>query len=106
MTAPTLRRVALLLEDRLTALEDRLQQDDATVWPDYLAAVSAYTAVVAQLAPDRFGVYLTTKEMAEKLNVTPRTLLKRRRKGTVTAAVTLGKRGRSAIRWRGTEAAR
>jgi hypothetical protein len=106
MTAITLRRIALLLEDRLTRPEERLYQDDATAWPDYLAAVSTYAHVVAQLSPDRFGEFLTTRAMAEKLNVSPRTLLNRKRKGQVTPAVQLGKRGRGAIRWRGTEAAR
>jgi hypothetical protein len=106
MTAPTLRRVTLLLEDRLATLEERLHDGDATAWADYLAVVTAYAHVVAQLAPDRFGEFLTTRAMAEKLNVSPRTLLKRKRKGALTPAVQLGKRGRAAIRWRGTEAAR
>jgi len=106
MTATTLRRIVLFLEDRLLALEDRLHDGDATAWPDYLAAVSTYAHVVAQLSPERFGEYLTTQAMAEKLSISPRTLLKRKRKGTVTPAVQLGKRGRAAIRWRGTEAAR
>jgi hypothetical protein len=103
MIATALRRVALRLEDRLATLEGGLDRGDP-VWPEYLATVGTYTAVIAQLTPGAYGPFLDTKQMAEKLNVSPRTLLKR--KGAVTPAVQLGKRGRAAIRWKGTEAVR
>lgn len=49
--------------------------------------MSTYAEVVGQLAPDRFGEFLTTQAMAEKLKVSPGTLLKRKRNGQVTPAV-------------------
>jgi hypothetical protein len=64
VTTLTLRRLALLLEDRLAALEERLHQGDDTVWADLLATVSTYTQVVAQLSPDHYGAFLTTEQMA------------------------------------------
>jgi hypothetical protein len=106
MTAITLRRVALLLQGRLTALEERLQGGDEMAWGEFVSVVTAYAAVAAQLLPERYGELLSTRAMAEKLNVSPRTLLKRKSKGAVTPAVQLGKRGRAAIRWRGDEVAR
>jgi hypothetical protein len=105
MSAITLRRVALLLEGRLTALEERLHGDE-TAWGEFVSVVTAYTAVVAQLVPERYGEFLSTRAMAEKLNVSPRTLLKRKARGQVKPAIEMGKRGRAAIRWRGDEVTR
>jgi hypothetical protein len=55
--------------------------------------------VVANLAPERRGAYLTTAQMAERLNVSPKTLLKHKASGKIRPAVQQGK----LIRWKGTE---
>jgi len=46
---------------------------DATVWPDYLATLNTMISVLAQLRPEACGGLLTTKEMAERLGMNPKT---------------------------------
>jgi excisionase family DNA binding protein len=65
------------------------------VWDAYSTAVTALTALVT---PERRPL-ATTKEMAEKFGVTPRTIRKLGQRGKLEA-VRLGKRGTGAIRWR------
>lgn len=106
MTPAILPRAARLLEGRLGILADRVGSGDESSWGDLLATLTTYTQVLAQLAPGAHGGLLSTKEMAERLNIAPKTLLRRKAKGQVRPALQLGKRGRAAIRWRGNELAR
>ena len=46
------------------------------------------------------GELLSTKDLADRLGVTPKTLLRRRAKGELKPALELGERGRAAFRWR------
>jgi len=73
------------------------QQLDAgeDVWAAYTAAVRALNALV----PAERRPLETTREMATRLNVSPRTVRKLGRAGKLEA-VRLGKRGTGAIRWR------
>jgi len=105
MTSAVLSRAVPLLEARLLELEGRLQ-DGADLWSAYLAALNALVSVLAQLRPEAGGSLLTTKEMAERLHVAPKTVLAMRKKGLLRPARELGKRGRAAIRWRADEVAR
>ena len=95
-----LSRAARLLEDRLLGLEGRVQRGDEAAWSDYLVTVTAYTAVLAQLTPGAHGGLLTTKQLAERLNVSSKTILKQKKQGKLRPALQLGQRGRAAIRWR------
>ena len=61
--------------------------------------VKALILVVSNLAPERRGAYLTTAEMAQRLNLSPKTLLKHKANGKIRPAVQQGK----LIRWKGTE---
>jgi Helix-turn-helix domain len=88
------------LAARLDALDVELEAGGA-VWPEYAALAGALATVVAQLVPGARGELLTTAQMAERLHVKPKTLLKWRKAGKVTPAEQLGKRGRAAIRWKG-----
>jgi hypothetical protein len=106
MTPAILSRAARLLEDRLVQLEQRVHQGDEGAWEGYVTTVNALVAVLAQLTPGTRGEFLTTKEMAERLNIAPKTLLRRKKKGLARPALQLGQRGRAAIRWRGDEVAR
>jgi len=106
MLSPVLPRAARLIEGRLAELEERVRQGDEGAWRDFLAALNTYTAVLAQLAPESHGGLLSTKEMAERLGIAPKTLLKRKARGEIKPALQLGRRGRAAIRWRGDEVAR
>ena len=53
-------------------------------------------------APGAPGELLTTKAMAERLGIAPKTLLKHTKAGAIRPAVHRGK----LVRWRGTEALR
>lgn len=99
----TLERAARLLAQRLARLERCVEAEEEGAWPDFLATASTLATVVAQLAPERSGRLLTTSEMAERMGVSPKTLLKRARAGTIRPAV---KDGRRLIRWRADQVAR
>jgi hypothetical protein len=103
MTAFTLRleRSAQLLASRLERLEARLQDDDAAVWTEYRETAAALAQVFAHVAPGRRGELLTTEQMAERLNLSPKTLLKRKARGELRPALQRGK----LICWRGDEVA-
>src|SRR5438445_10246424 len=102
MTPTVLSRALPLLEARLVELEDHLQ-GDAGAWPEYLATLNTMATVLAQLRPEAGGALLTTKQMAERLGVQPKTVLAMRKRGQLRPAREIGKRGRAAIRWRGDE---
>jgi|RhiMetdeSRZDD1v2_1073273.scaffolds.fasta_scaffold01324_27 hypothetical protein len=96
----TLQHAADLLIHRLQLLEDRLQEQDAEVWAEFIQTAQGLATIAPMLAPDRRGHLLTTAEMAERLRVTPKTLLKRKARGELRPAFQRGK----LIRWRGNEA--
>lgn len=89
-------------EARLAQLEVRLREGDAAAWPDVLATASTLCAVLGQLMPGARGELLTTKEMAMRLGISEKTLLKHKSKGAVRPALQRGK----LIRWKGNEAMR
>jgi transcriptional regulator GlxA family with amidase domain len=94
-------RVALLIAQR--HLVERVHQIDETEQQrcsaEFVAVAQALALVVGQLRADP-GEMLTTQEMAERYNVSPKTLRKRAAAGTIAAPVRLAKRGASALRWR------
>jgi hypothetical protein len=94
-----LARVAGRLTHRLLHLEAVLDTEE-TAWPPYVATAAALAAILAQIR--REGSLLTTAEMAERLGIKPKTLLKHKKRGTVRPALQEGK----LIRWRGDEAKR
>ena len=96
-----MERAIGLLTSRLAALERRVEQGDDHAWPAYLEAVRTLAAVSPQLAPEHRGALLTTAEMADRLQISPKTLLKRKARGELRPALQRGK----LIRWRGDEAA-
>jgi len=98
---PVLERTALRLADRLVHLEATLDID-AAAWHQYIATASALAEVLDHLAPGRGGELLTTAEMAGRIGITSKTLLKHKAKGQVRPALQRGK----LIRWRGDEVAR
>jgi hypothetical protein len=101
-----LERAAHRLGNRLAQLEERLQHGDVDAWSAFCDTAQALAAVLPAIAPERRGALLTTAEMADRLGIAPKTLLRRRKRGQVRAAVELGERGRAALRWRGDEVAR
>ncbi len=100
-----LHRVRNKLLARLVALESRIAtgQDGEAIWHDYVRTLDVYLcledriAVQAPTAP-----LLTTREMAERLGITVKTLLRRKKRGHIRPAVAHGK----ALRWQVTDAFR
>jgi hypothetical protein len=98
-----LARAALRLLRRLKDLEARVDAGDDAAWAAYERTVETLAGISpALLAPDRHGSLLTTAQMADRLGVAPKTLLKHKAKGAVRPALQRGK----LIRWRGDEAVR
>lgn len=97
-----LERSVGLIVGRIAQLEDRVQQGDETLWAEYRQMLDTLTKVLDHVAPGRRGELLTTAEMAARLNVSPKTLLRRKAKGDVQPMV---QRGRF-IRWKGDEIVR
>jgi excisionase family DNA binding protein len=81
--------------ERAQSLGTRLDAGDEAAWPDYIAVVVA----MKQLVGVEREPLMTTKTMAEKLGVTPKTVRRLGKAGKLEA-VRLGKRGTGAIRWR------
>ena len=93
-----LTRAQLRLVERLEQLEERVAGGDEAAWRSYCEAAGALAHILPSLAPENGGPLLTTKEMAARLNVSPKTLLRRRARGKINA-VQLAKRGPGALRW-------
>ena len=97
MMAPLLlARGVHLLTARVAELEERVRAGDGAAWPSYLDALRTLAALDR---PER-GAMFTTAQMAERLGVTPKSLLRRAARGEIAPALRAGK----LIRWRGTEA--
>jgi hypothetical protein len=97
---------AAKIEARLLALDRLVAPGEGPAWSEYVALAHALAALVSVTRPEAGGRLLTTQEMAQKLGIAPKTLLRRRKRGQVQAPVMLGERGRAALRWRGNEAGR
>ena len=92
-----LSRAERRLIDRLEQLESQLDAGE-NVWTEYLATITALATLPAR--GDRVGELLTTKELAARLSVSPKTLLRRKKANQIAPALQLGKRGRAALRWK------
>jgi hypothetical protein len=88
------------LERRVDTLEQRVVAGDDSAWPELRETAIALAQVAGQAAPGMNGDFLTTAEMAERLSIAPKTLLKRARRGEIRPALKKGK----LLRWRGDEA--
>src|SRR5262245_38663513 len=94
-TVAALERASRTLVERLTQLEERLQSGEEAAWSGYIEAVKAVALVLPNLAPGRRVELLTTAEMARRLGVAPKTLLRRKARGEIRPALQAGK----LIRW-------
>ena len=105
LTSAPLARAIPLLEARLVALEDRVRQGEEAAWDSYVVVLTTLLALTERHAPGSSGELLTTRQMAARLGLSPKTLLRRKARG-LAHPIQLGQRGRGAIRWRGDEVAR
>ena len=97
-----LARATPRLVARLAELEARLAADDASAWPEYLETLSTLTRLVSASAPGSTGELLTTRQMATKLGLSAKTLLKHKATGAIRPALAKGK----CLRWNGSEVLR
>jgi hypothetical protein len=100
--SPALDRAARLLVDRLAQLEERLQEGREEAWGPFCEAVQTLCIALDHVTPGKRGELLTTAQMAERLALAPKTLLRRAARGEIRPALKRGK----LIRWSGSEAAR
>jgi excisionase family DNA binding protein len=91
-----LHRASLVLQQRLEELERRGQDGDATAWSEYAATAAALATVMGAMDQRETQKLLTTREMAEQLGISEKTLLRHNRRGTLHPAVRVGK----LIRWK------
>lgn len=95
--AGLLDRSARMLSRRVEVLEDRLHHHDGAdegIWKAYVEAVAALVAVLGAVTGE--PTYLTTKQLADRLQVTSKTVLRRKKRGQLTPALVAGK----LIRWK------
>jgi hypothetical protein len=100
--ASRLEYAAGILSARLSDLEARIRDRDETAWEPYLATLNTLAAVLPHVTPGARGELLTTAQMAARLGLRPKTLLKHKAAGVVKPALQRGK----LIRWKGDEGAR
>jgi hypothetical protein len=93
-----LARAERRLLARLEELDARLDADDATAWPEY-RETAATLATIARQARES-GALLTTGELADKLGVSSKTILRRAKRGELKPALRAAARGSGALRWR------
>src|SRR5262245_34485113 len=92
-----LTRATLLLVDSFGELQKRIEAGES-VWTEYSVAAVALAQIAPAIASGASGRLLTTAQLAESLNVSPKTVLRRRKKGLLQAEQ-LGQHGRGALRW-------
>jgi hypothetical protein len=92
-----LERAQLRLIGRLDQLDARLGVGE-DVWHAYAEAAVALAAIVPTLAPGASGEFLTTRQLAARMQISEKTL-RRKAKAGLLEPVRFGKRGRAALRW-------
>ncbi len=105
-TRVALQKSEPLLVKRLGQLTERLQAGEEAVWGEFVGVVQALVALSDCTAPEKRGSPLKTKEMADKLGVSVKTLLRHKRDGKITPAVEQGGgpgKGGRLLRWSGQE---
>jgi hypothetical protein len=94
-----LTQAEVLLTERLKKLVPRLDAGDETAWVSYCSAATALAAITRETEPGAGGRLMTTKELAETLDVTPKTIFRRAKKDGALQPVRRVGRGRRAVLW-------
>jgi hypothetical protein len=94
----TLQRAALRLSERLEELEPELATGGDAAWTEYRATVNTLAAITTVTTAEAHGAMLTTKQLANSLQVSPKTVLRRAKRGELNP-LRLGQRGRAALRF-------
>ena len=93
------RGALLIAERRLVERVHQLADADQECSAEFVVVAQALALVVGQLRSD-LAELLTTREMAERLSIAPKTLRAKAKAGAIAAPMRLAKRGPSALRWR------
>ncbi len=98
-TLVALQRSERLLTERLTTVQERLQAGEEAAWLEFLEVVKVLATLLPNLRPEAGGAMLTTKDMASRLGVSTKTLLRHKKEKRIQPAVAQGK----LLRWTGQE---
>ncbi len=82
---------------RLAELEGQLEGADAP-WLEYAQLLATLAAVAPATAPGSLGELITTRQLAERVGLTPKTVLRRMKQQGVEP-IRFAKRGPGALRW-------
>jgi DNA-binding transcriptional MerR regulator len=96
--ALALERAVQLLAERLAQLEAQIRTGD-DVWPLYVTTAQTLGALLPAVRAATPEPLLTTRQLADRLGVTPRTIRKLKREGRLQPVQQLAKRGPAANRW-------
>ena len=83
-------KAARLLTDRIDRLENRVREGDESAWPHYQDTLRTLVVLLPLLGPDQ-GSLLTTSQMADRLGIKPKTLLRHKANGKIRPAIVEGK---------------
>lgn len=95
-----LERTARVLLARCEVLTAQAEAGDAVALAELVTVAGTVSALLPQLEPEARGALLTTRELAERLGVQPKTVLRRRARGELRPALASGR----LIRWRASDA--
>jgi hypothetical protein len=90
-----------LLVARVEALRVRVAAGDGTAWAELVSTADLLLRLEAATAPGAGGALLTTSQLAQRMGVSAKTILRARKRGQLEPAAQLGQRGRAALRWSG-----
>jgi hypothetical protein len=95
-----LERTARVLLTRCEQLNPQAEAGDPGALAELLTIVGPLAALLPQIEPESRGALLTTRELALRLGVQPKTVLRRRARGELRPALSSGR----LIRWRASDA--
>ncbi len=74
-----LRKAESVLTERLEQLQTRVQEGQEAAWGEMCEVVRTLAQLHTALLPEHGGAMLTTAEMASRLGVSPKTLLRHKK---------------------------
>jgi AraC-like DNA-binding protein len=95
----TLARGEARLIERLAQLNTELDvTGDRQTWLEYAQLLAALAAIAPATMPGSLGELITTQQLAERVGLSPKTVLRRMKQQGVEP-VRFAKRGPGALRW-------
>lgn len=90
------------LVERLEQLAARVDAADEAAWDEYSRTAAALAAIAKETAPGAHGELLTTRELADRLRLSPKVVRRKAARGELGGVerIQLARRGPGALRWR------